>query len=139
MTKVSKQSASSHIGLPGFNDACEQDVDGWNVSSEAQSTEMDLAPFFRGAPQDLCQARHLGYVIRGRFGVRWPDGREEIFEAGDAFVITPGHTPLMFEDSEYVAFTPADEAHEQQRVVLPDIVRYAQDHGIALPEWAARA
>ncbi|UKA68642.1 hypothetical protein LFT44_09770 [Arthrobacter sp. FW306-05-C] len=59
--------------------------------------DMDQALFFKGAPNDQCQAHHVGYVLKGRFGVRLADGSEEIFEAGDAFVIEPGHTPLRLQ------------------------------------------
>ena len=31
---------------------------------------------------------------------------EEIFEAGDVFIIEPGHTPITFAGSEFVVFTP---------------------------------
>lgn len=55
------------------------------MSVESNLKDMDQAPFFKGAPEDLCQANHLGYVITGKFGVRRGDGVEEIFEAGDAF------------------------------------------------------
>ena len=64
---------------------------------------------------------------------RRADGTEEIFEAGDAFVIEPGHTPLAFADSEFVAFTKAQEARQQTEVMMPNIMKYAQEHGIELP------
>lgn len=137
MSKVSKATASSHQEFPGYVDAYEQEIADWTVSLESNFKDMDQAPFFKGAPNDLCQANHLGYVIKGKFGVRRGDGVEEIFEAGDAFVIEPGHTPLTFAGSEFVAFTPTVEAKEQSAVMMPNIMKFAQEQGIELPGQGA--
>ncbi len=40
---------------------------------------------------DLCEARHVGVVLTGRFGVVMRDGTTLEFEPGDAFEIPPGH------------------------------------------------
>lgn len=136
MTKVSTNSAANHRVFPGFVEEYEQEVGDWTVSLERDLCDMDLAPFFRGAPDDLCQASHMGYVIKGRFGARMADGSEEIYSAGDAFVLAPGHVPLMFADSEFVAFTPTEDARQQAAVMMPNVERYAREHGIELPEGA---
>jgi hypothetical protein len=133
MSKITK-SAASHRDFPGYLDAYQADTDGWTVSVERYLTDMDLAPFFQGAEQDQCQASHLGYMLKGRFGVRTADGAVEIFEAGDAFVIGPGHTPVVFAGGEFVAFTRTDEARQEDAVVLPNVLRYAREHGIEIPE-----
>ena len=133
MPKVSKATATTHQVFPGYSEVHEQEVGGWTVTVESEFTDMDMAPFFKGAPNDQCQASHVGYVLKGKFGVRRADGVEEIFEAGDAFTIEPGHIPLAFAGSEYVAFTPTAEAKEQAAVVMPNVMRYAQEHGIELP------
>lgn len=137
MPKLSKGTASSHQGFPGFVDTYEQEVGEWTVSMESNFVDMDQAPFFKGAPNDQCQANHMGYVLKGRFGVRRGDGVEEIFEAGDAFVIEPGHTPIVFAGSEYVAFTPTDEAKAQNAVIMPNIMKFAKEQGIDLPGQSA--
>lgn len=59
---------------------------------------------------------------------------EEIHEAGDAFVIEPGHTPIVFDGSEFMAFTPAEEAKEQTAVMMPNLLRFAKERGIELPQ-----
>jgi len=38
-----------------------------------------------------CQARHVGFVVSGRFGIELPDGTGYEFGAGDVFDIPPGH------------------------------------------------
>lgn len=40
---------------------------------------------------DWCQARHVGFVVSGSFGVDYPDGSSFTFEPGDVFDIAPGH------------------------------------------------
>lgn len=132
MPKMSKATAS-HQAFPGYVDAYEQEIAGWYVSIETNFTDMDEAPFFKGAPNDQCQATHMGYVLKGKFGVRRADGVEEEFEAGDAFVIEPGHTPIVHAGLEFVAFTPAEEAREQTAVMMPNIMAFAREHGIELP------
>ncbi len=136
MPKVSKATASSHMAFPGYTEEYEQEIGDWTVSIESNFTDMDLAPFFKGAPNDQCQATHMGYVLKGKFGIRRADGVEEIFEAGDAFVIEPGHTPIVFAGAEYVAFTPTEEAKQQTAVMMPNIIKFAEEHGIELPEQA---
>ncbi|HSL37000.1 MAG TPA: hypothetical protein VK883_09230 [Arthrobacter sp.] len=133
MSKVSKSTASTHNSFPGYVDAYEEEIGGWTVSIETNFTDMDEALFFKGAPNDQCQANHLGYVLKGKFGVRRGDGVEEIFEAGDAFVIEPGHTPIVFAGCEFVAFTPTEEARQQSAVMMPNIMKYAKEQGIELP------
>lgn len=138
MTKVSKTTALSQ-GFPGFVETYDQEVGDWTVTIEHDLVDLDLAPFFKGAPDDQCQAHHLGYVISGTFAVRGGDGVEEKFEAGDAFVLEPGHTPIMYADAEFVAFTPTAEAKEQMAVMMPNIMRYAEEHGLELPGMAPSA
>ena len=58
-----------------------------------------------------CQAPHIGYVLKGKYGMRIADGVEEVFEAGDAFFIVPGHTPIIFAGCEIVYFTRTEDAN----------------------------
>ena len=133
MPKVSRATASTHLAIPGYVDNCEEEIGRWTVSIESNLTDMDLAPFYKGAPDDQCQASHVGYVLKGKFAVRKADGVEETYEAGDAFVIEPGHVPRMFAGCEYVAFTPTDESKAVEAVVMPNMMKYAEEHGIELP------
>ena len=67
---------------------------------ETHLTDLDAAFLFKGALNDQCQAPHMGYVLKGKYGMRIADGVEEVFEAGDAFFIGPGHTPIIFAGCE---------------------------------------
>ena len=69
----------------------------------------------------------------GKFGIRKGDGVEEIFEAGDAFIIEPGQTSIIFAGGEIVVFTPTEEAKQQTAMMMPNIMKLAQDRGIELP------
>jgi quercetin dioxygenase-like cupin family protein len=40
---------------------------------------------------DQCELTHVGYVVSGRQMVRMADGTEVELNAGDAFVVGPGH------------------------------------------------
>lgn len=139
MPKLSKASTASRREFPGFTESYEEEFGDWTVSIERDFVDLDLAPFFVGAPDDECQAHHVGYVVEGALTIRRHDGVVETFEAGDAFVIEPGHVPVMSAGGEFVAFTPTDEARQQMAVMMPNIMRYAQENGIELPAMATPA
>ena len=71
---------------------------------------IDAAPLFKGLPDDMCQAVHWGYVIKGRMRVKSADGEEHI-GAGDAYYLEPGHIPTFDEDTELVEFS-SKEAYQ---------------------------
>jgi len=115
MAKVSKATASSHQAVPDFVDAYEQEIGDWTVSIESSFADMDLAPFYKGAPNDQCQSHHVGYILQGKFGVRTAGGVEEIFEAGDAFVIEPGtHRSCSLDASTWPSPPPRKPRNKQR-------------------------
>ena len=133
MPKVSKASASSHQPIPGVLDVYSHEIDGWTISIETHSVDLDAAFLFKGAPNDQCQAPHMGYVLKGKYGMRIADGVEEVFEAGDAFFIGPGHTPIIFAGCEVVYFTPTEEGNRELAVVVPNLMKYMQEQGMEVP------
>ncbi|MGY3567441.1 hypothetical protein [Sinomonas sp. RB5] len=66
--------------------------------------------------------------------MRRADGTEETYEAGEAFVIEPGHIPVNYVDSEYVAFTSTEDAQRQTAIMMPNLEKFAASHGMELPE-----
>jgi hypothetical protein len=46
-------------------------------------------------------------VIAGKVGFRFAD-REETYEAGDAYYVLPGHTPVHYAGAGIVEFSPTD-------------------------------
>src|SRR5215208_6812340 len=76
-----------------------------NVALETFPAGTDPSPLFKGLPDDRCPCPHWGYVVRGRFRVRYRD-REEVVKVGDAYYMPPGHVPIFEEDTEVVEFSP---------------------------------
>jgi hypothetical protein len=120
MPKASKQSASDHETLEGYEGHFEHFDDGWTVGFETYSQEADLAPLFKGLPNDQCQCEHMGYVLKGKVAFR-SDAGEEVFEAGDAYYVGPGHTPVLYAGTEVVEFSPTQELSHTMEVVTKNM------------------
>jgi glyoxylate utilization-related uncharacterized protein len=116
MPHASKESASQSVEVEGYEGHMEDLEGGCTVAFEKYSADADLAPFFSGLPDDECQAEHWGYVITGKLTFKTADG-EETFEAGDAYYVPPGHTPVLYAGTEVVEFSPTRELHQTLEVV----------------------
>lgn len=79
-----------------------------DLSHEILPAGLDLAPLFKGLPDDRCPCPHWGHLLRGRVRVKYGNHEEEIF-AGDCFYLAPGHLPTFEEDSEWIIFSPRGE------------------------------
>ena len=100
---------------------------------ETHLTDLDAAFLFKGALNDQCQAPHMGYVQKGKYGMRIADGVEEVFEAGDAFFIGPGHTPIIFAGCEVVYFTRTEELNGELPIVMANLMKYLEEQGMEVP------
>jgi Cupin domain len=120
MPGASKNSASETEILEGFEGHYEHMAGGYTVGFEAYSADADLAPVFRGLPDDRCQCEHWGYVLKGKLAFRYED-REETFNAGDAYYAPPGHTPILYAGTEVVEFSPTDELAHTFEVVAKNM------------------
>jgi hypothetical protein len=120
MPKVSRETASESVTTDGLEVRLEHLEGGYSVCFESHTADADLAGLFRGLPDDRCQLPRWGYVVRGRVGFRWGD-REEIYEAGDAYYVPPGHTPIHHAGAEIVEFSPTDRLGETIPVVLENL------------------
>jgi hypothetical protein len=116
MPKVSKQSAQLEDHGPVTE--WHEDVDGYTVNFVSFNQDIDSTPLLKGLPGDSCPCPHWGYVIKGRMTFRFPD-HEEVFEAGDAFYLPPGHVQVVEAGTEYLQFSPSEEL----RVVSETITR----------------
>lgn len=119
MAKTSKDAASQAASMEGFEGRYE-DLGGYTVGFETYSMDTDAAPLYKGLPDDRCQARHWGVVLKGKVGYRYAD-HEEIIEAGQAYYAPPGHTPLLFAGTEVVEFSITDELAETMSVVIKNL------------------
>jgi hypothetical protein len=120
MPKASKVTASEHELLEGYEGHFERFDGGWTVAFESYSQDADLAPLFAGLPDDRCQCAHMGDVIAGKIAFRSAAG-EEVFEAGDAYDVGPGHTPILFAGTEVVEFSPTEELARTFEVVSRNV------------------
>ena len=121
MPSVSRSSASQ-VNDYGPIAERREDIEGTAIQFLTTNHDLDATPLMKGLPDDRCQAPHWGYVFNGRLTFDCGD-HEEVFEAGDAFYLGPGHIPTSSEPgTEYLQFSPADEL----QVVSETIMRNAQ-------------
>jgi hypothetical protein len=116
MPSASKATASETFELEGYEGHFE-DFGPFTVGFERYTADADLAPLFVGLPDDRCQCPHMGYVVTGKVKFTYADGREELYEAGDAYYAPPGHLPTLYAGSEIVEFSPSTELKETLAVV----------------------
>lgn len=68
---------------------------GLQISEPGWRWSQDVRPIVGG---EWCQARHVGYVVSGSFGIELADGTPYTFHAGDVFDIPPGHDGFTIGD-----------------------------------------
>jgi Cupin domain len=117
MPSASKATASESVAVEGYEGHFEHFDGGYTVGFETYTADADLAPFFKGLPDDRCQCPHWGYVVRGKVKYTSTDGQEETYEAGEAYYVPPGHTPSIFAGTEVVEFSPTDDLAKTMEVV----------------------
>ena len=93
MPKVSRDSAPQRQEAGPVVDLRDE-LDGYTVSFTSLLEDIDATPFMKGLPDDRCQCPHWGYVFKGKMTARYAD-RDEVFEAGDACYIPPGHAATV--------------------------------------------
>ena len=94
------------------------------ASLESFPAGLDTAAIFRGLPEDRCQCPHWGYVISGQVRVIYKD-REEVYRAGDAYYMPPGHTTAFEEPTEVLEFSPRGAYQETMEVAARNIAAMA--------------
>ena len=114
MPKASRSTASESMEVEGYEGHFE-DFGPYTVGFERYTADADLAPLFVGLPDDHCQCPHMGYVIKGKLKFTFVDGREELYEAGDAYYAPAGHLPYLYAGSEVVESSPTTELHRRSR------------------------
>jgi hypothetical protein len=90
MPKISRESAQ--VEDHGAVEDRHEDIDGYTVNFVSFRQDMDGTPMLKGMPDDRCPCPHWGYVLKGKLTYRFAD-HDEVFEAGDAFYLPPGHIP----------------------------------------------
>ena len=116
MPGTSKERATEHLQLEGYEGHLDQLSSGYTVAFETYTADSDLSPFFTGLPDSRCQCPHWGYVIKGKVTFKYAD-HDETFETGDAYHAPPGHTPVLYEGTSIVEFSPTEELQRTIEVV----------------------
>ena len=120
MPKVSRDSATQGGEFGPIVDRSDQ-LDGYTVNFTSFREDIDGTPLMKGLPDDRCQCPHWGYVFKGKQTVRYAD-RDEVFEAGDAFYIPPGHIPVSNEPGTvFLWFSPSEELRTAEAVMIKNM------------------
>ncbi|MBC2644186.1 MULTISPECIES: cupin domain-containing protein [unclassified Rhodococcus (in: high G+C Gram-positive bacteria)] len=120
MPSVTKTSASEQVSIEGLDVGMENFEGGYTVCFESHHADTDLAPAFRGLPDDRCQFSRWGYVVRGRVGFRFAS-HEETYSTGEAYYVPPGHTPIHYAGTELVEFSPTDQLGQALGVAMANL------------------
>jgi hypothetical protein len=120
MGKLGKDSAPDHEAGPGF-EGHYGEVDGYTIGFESYSADQDVAPLFRGLPNDRCQCPHWGVVLKGSLTFRYGDGTEDVIASGEAYYARPDHTPLFTAGTEVVEFSPSADLARTMEVVMRNL------------------
>ncbi len=93
-------------------------VESGDVSVEfgRSDVEFDTTPLFQGLPDDMCQCRHQGYVVRGQLTFKTKDGPFDV-AAGEAFDVPPGHIPVFHPGCEWLQFTATAEQRKTDEAI----------------------
>jgi mannose-6-phosphate isomerase-like protein (cupin superfamily) len=118
MPKLSKQSTTEVDHGPVVE--WSEDMDGYTANLVIFRRDIDSTPLLKGLPDDRCQCPHWGYVIKGKVTFRFAD-HDEVFEAGDAFYVPPGHGQLADADTEYVQFSPREELAVVEAAIMKNM------------------
>jgi hypothetical protein len=110
MPKVSRESAA-HVEDHGVVEDRHEDTHGYTINFVSFRQDVDGTALLKGLPDDRCPCPHWGYVLKGRLTYRFAD-HDEVFEAGDAFYLPPGHIPLADAGSEIVQFSPSEQLRQ---------------------------
>lgn len=122
MPSVTPDTATQVYQAEGWEGRYENfEVDGGiNVGFETYGADADWTEPMKELPGGCCQAPHWGYCFEGRITFIY-DGREETFEAGQAFYVPGGHTVRSYAGSRCLYFSPKKEAQEAIDSVMSKI------------------
>lgn len=123
MPKISKTTAPN---VADFGPAVDSggDLDDYTFDFVSIRESHSLAPMLQGLPGDRCPCPHWGYLFSGRITVTYADS-EEVYEAGDAFYMAPGHVPAAEAGSEFLQISPKDPLAEVVAVIAANAQRMA--------------
>jgi hypothetical protein len=117
MPKASKETASEHFEMEGYDGDFEHFDGGYSVGFEHYTADADPSPLFKGLPDDHCQCPHWGYVVDGKLTFTYTDGHSETYETGDAYYAPPGHLPYLHAGTRVIEFSPSGDLAKTIEVI----------------------
>lgn len=99
-----------------------------NVAVEQFAAGMHTEPIVKGLPNDRCQCRPWGSVLRGRVRIRYAD-HEEVVSAGDVCYLAPGYVTLCEEDTELVELSRKGEHQKTIEVAWRNVAALQAPRG----------
>ncbi|WP_205324795.1 hypothetical protein [Glycomyces sp. YM15] len=120
MPKTSKAGAAETAVMEGYEGHFTELDTGYTVAFETYTADADLAEFFKGLPDDRCQCPHWGYVFKGKVTFKTAGG-DETFVGGEAYHVGPGHTPVLYDGTELVEFSPTEELNRTMEAVMKNM------------------
>ena len=115
MPRASRKTASERVSIDGLDVRTEHLEGGYSVCFEDPQRRRRPRRAVPGLPDEpRAQVPRWGYVIDGKVTFRFA-GREETDQAGDAYYVPPGHTPVHHAGAEIVEFSPTVRAPGDDR------------------------
>ena len=115
MPKLGKKDATDVMEVEGYEGHFGTLGD-YTVGFETYTADADLAPLFKGLPDDHCQCPHWGVVLKGKLKYTDATG-ETVIEAGEAYYVGPGHLPYLYAGTEVIEFSPTKELKHSLSVI----------------------
>lgn len=114
MPKISKQTATLQDFGPAID--AKGDIGDFTVSFVTIRETHSLAEPLKGLPNGQCPCPHWGYVFKGKMTLDYGD-HQEVYSAGDAYYMTPGHVPTAEAGSEFLVFSPTEQLAEVEKAI----------------------
>ena len=87
--------------------------------------QLDISSVLKGLPDDMCQCRHWGQILKGKKVVKYKD-HEEVLLGGDMYYMPPGHSTITAAGTTWVEFSPIDELEKTNEVVQRNLAKMHQ-------------
>lgn len=110
MSTFTRENTEISVDIEGVGRQHRAEAGGMTIALERWNAGLDTAEMFAGLPDGACQEPHFGYVISGQATVRFTDGETLTLSPGQTYYLRPGHNVHIDQDTEFVEFTPADQA-----------------------------
>ena len=123
--KIKKEEIPIAMEAPGLVARLMPDQGGFDMSYNQFPKGTDFTPLLKGLECDHCHCPHWGYIFEGTFRFIYPDGSEEVYEAGDFYYAPAGHTAIVDEDVKFIDLSP----HKEHQEVLAHVGKVMAEMG----------